>query len=277
MKENKAFLHEAWSEMSTAQLDEALQQELQKENPEAEVVLGIMRVIQDREADYPVEFTEEVSAAWEEYKEKTVPPKKHNRMRTWLVSVAAAAAVICVVVMALPQTVEAESIFDVFFRWTESVFEFFTPGQDNPKPSTEYVFQTDHPGLQQVYDKVTELGVTEPIVPMWVPEGYVLTELKSTQVLNVSKVYATLQRNDNTIILAYRITEDVIASKHEKEDTSVEAYEYMDVHHFIMDNDRNILVTWVADGAECSISTDLGKKEVYKIVKSIYIGDYHEK
>ena len=273
MKENKAFLHEAWSEMSTAQLDEALQQELQKENPEAEVVLGIMRVIQDREADYPVEFTEEVSAAWEEYKEKTVPPKKHTRMRTWLVSVAAAAAVICVVVMAIPQTVGAESIFDVFFRWTESVFEFFTPGQDKPKPSTEYVFQTDNPGLQQVYDKVTELGVTEPVVPMWVPEGYVLTELKITQIANVNKVSALLQLNGDAVLLSYRVSADILTSQHEKEESAVEAYEFFEVCHFIMDNDKNISVTWTVDGAECSISTDLERKDVYNMIRSIYMGE----
>lgn len=273
MKENKTFLHEAWSEMSTAQLDEALQQELQKENPEAEVVLGIMRVLQDREADCPVELTKEVSAAWEEYKEKTVPPKKHTRMRTWLVSAAAAAAVICVVVMAIPQTVGAESILDVFFRWTESVFEFFTPSQDATNPPVEYVFQTDNPGLQQVYDKVTELGITEPIVPMWVPEGYELIELKSTQMPNGSRVYVTLRLNGSSIMLSYQISDEIIPMRYEKEDSAIEAYEYSDVCHFIMDNDQNISVTWTVAGAECSISTDLKREDVYNIIRSIYMGE----
>ena len=43
----------------------------------------------------------------------------------------------------------------------------------------EYVFETDHPGLQQIYDAVVEMGVTEPVVPMWVPEGYDLVEYKA--------------------------------------------------------------------------------------------------
>lgn len=271
----KEFLHKAWSEMSTAQLDEKLQQELRKEKPAEEVVLGIMRILQEREADCPVEITEEIHDAWERYSERRATPKKSDRKRIWFASVAAA-AIICIVVMTVPQTVGAESIFDVFFRWTESVFEFFTPGQDVPKPSTEYVFQTDHPGLRQVYDKVTELGVTEPIVPMWVPESYELIEMKITQIRNISKVYVILQFNDSNIALSYRISADIRASEYEKEDTSVDVYEYMDVHHYIMDNDQNILVTWIADGAECSISTDLEKKEVYKIVKSIYKENYHE-
>lgn len=265
----KEFLHKVWSEMSTPQLDEVLQQELRKENPSEEVVLGIMRILQEREADYPVEITEETHDAWKQYSERTAGPKKTNRKRMWFASVAAA-AVICIVILTIPQTVGAESILDVFFRWTESVFEFFTPGENVPKPSTEYVFQTDNAGLQQVYDKVTEQGVTEPIVPMWVPEGYELSELKCTQVRNGTKVYAILRLNDSNIILSYQLSVEIMSMLYEKEETAVEAYEASDVHHFIMDNDENILVTWTVDGAECSISTDLGKDEVYKMIDSIY-------
>ena len=39
MIENKTFLFNDWSEMSTAQLDVRLQRELKKENPEAEVAV----------------------------------------------------------------------------------------------------------------------------------------------------------------------------------------------------------------------------------------------
>lgn len=269
MKENETFLHKAWSEMPTEQLDEQLQQELQKENPEEEVVLGIMRVIQEREADCSEEITDEVCDAWEKYSEMADSPKKNSRKRMWFVSVAAA-AIICIVSMAIPQTVGAESILDVFFRWTESVFEFFAPGQDATNPPVAYEFQTDHPGLQQVYDKVTELGVTEPVVPMWVPEGYKLIELKSTQMLNGSRVYATFRLNDSSIMLAYQISVEVIPMQYEKENSAVEAYEYANVCHFIMANDENILVTWAVDGAECSVSADLERDDLYKMIDSIY-------
>jgi len=234
--------------------------------------LGIMRVLQEREEDCPVEIPKEIHDAWEQYSERTVAPKKTKRKRMWFMSMAAA-AMICIVFLTIPQTVGAESIFDVFFRWTESVFEFFIPGQDEPRPPTEYVFRTDNPGLQQLYDKVTELGVTEPIVPMWVPEGYELVELKYTQMLNGSKVYAILQLNDSSITISYRISIEIIPMLYEKEDSTVDTYEFLGTSHFIMDNEQNILVTWTVDGAECSLSTDLKREEVHKIVKSIYKGE----
>ena len=231
-----------------------------------------MRVIQEREEDCPVEISEEIHDAWEQYREKTAMPKKTNRKHMWFVSVAAV-AVICIVILAIPQTVGAESILDVFSRWTESVFEFFTPGQHKPKPSTEYVFRTDNPGLQQVYDKVVELGVTEPLVPMWVPKGYMLTELKCTLMRNGTKVHATLQLNDSNITLSYRISTEIMPVLYEKEKTAVEAYEFSEVCHFLMDNDQNVSVTWTTNGAECSISADLERKDIYHIMRSIYEGE----
>ena len=53
------------------------------------------------------------------------------------------------------------------------MFAFFSP--DEPTQAIEeYEFRTEHPGLQEVYDAVAGLGVTEPVVPMWIPEGYTL-------------------------------------------------------------------------------------------------------
>lgn len=265
----KKLLHNGWSEVPTPELDKLLQLELQKEEPNEEVVLGIMRVLQEREAQKTVEVTEDIQDAWERYREKAAKPKKSSRKQVWLVRVAAA-AVIGIVILAMPRTVGAESLLDAFFRWTESIFEFFTPEQDATKPSFEYVFKTDDPGLQQVYDKVTELGAAEPVVPMWLPEGFELTELKTIQMPDGNTVSAFFCTKDGYITLSYRMSADILPSKYEKEESGVEAYETSEVHHLIMNNDENILVTWTVDGVECSINTDLEREKVYKLIDSIY-------
>ena len=265
----KKLLHNGWSEVPTPELDKLLQLELQKEEPNEEVVLGIMRVLQEREAQKTVEVTEDIQDAWERYREKAAKPKKSSRKQVWLVRVAAA-AVIGIVILAMPRTVGAESLLDAFFRWTESIFEFFTPEQDATKPSFEYVFKTDNPGLQQVYDKVTELGATEPVVPMWLPKGFELTELKSIRMSDGDKVYAFFRSNSRSIALSYRISVGIRAFEYEKEGSGVEAYEASEVCHFIMDNGENISVTWTVDGVECCITTDLEKEKVYKLIDSIY-------
>ena len=265
----KNFRHKAWSQMPTQQLDKALQQELRKEDPEEEVVLGILRVLEEREADYPFAIDQKVSDAWDKYRKQTTPAKKSSRRHLWLLC-AAVAAMLCIVLMAVPQTVGAQSVFDVFFRWTESIFEFFTPGQDVPKPTTAYVFQTDHPGLRQVYEEVTAYGETEPVVPMWVPEGYELMEVKTIQMLDGVKIYARLQQEESVIFLTYRVSSEIVVPQHEKEDIDADPYECSGVDHFIVVNDNDISVTWKVDGTECALSTDIEKEGVYKIIQSIY-------
>lgn len=266
----KTLLHNAWSEMPTSELDRQLQLELQKEEPEEEVVLGIMRVLQEREENCAVEVTKDIQDAWNRYHEKTVKPKKKTtRKCKWFIR-AAAVAVFGFVILSIPQTVGAESLLDVFFRWTESVFEFFVPEDEATNPTVEQMFQTEHPGLQQVYDQLSEMGVTEPVVPMWLPEGFELIELKVVSLQKKDKVYAFFCSDDSSITLSYRVSADIRVFEYEKEASGVEAYEPLDVCHFIMDNDGNIQVTWAVDGVKCSINTDIEREEVYKLIDSIY-------
>lgn len=266
----KNSMHETWSELPTPRLDEILQQELRKEEPSEEVVLGILAVIREREEDLSAEVTEDVSEAWERYEEKSISVKMPKRKCLWCMG-AAAAAVICILILTVPRSVEAESIFGAFCRWTESVFEFFTPGEDVTKPSAEYIFQTEHPGLQQVYDQVTALGAEEPVVPMAFPkDGFVLEELKVMPMPDGNRVYADFHCDGEVIMLSYWISEDILPSEHEKENFGVEGYENSNVWHYMMDNGEGMQISWTVKGVECSVNTTLEREEAYQLIDAIY-------
>lgn len=269
MRENETCLDQGWNQLPTEELDQVLQAELEKDRPNEEVVLPILHELEEREKDYPVETTPEVLTILDQFsKHETASKQSRNRHR-WIIGIAAVAASICIVIMAIPRTVGAHSIFDVLFRWTESIFEFFTPGQDVNNPPVDVIFSAENPGLQQLYDKVTELGIEMPVVPMWLPEGFVLSELKEIPMAGGTKVLGKFEQNDLNILISYRISSK-IATKFEKEDISFEVYDFADVSHFILENDKNISVTWTLDGIECSILADIDKENVYAIIKSIY-------
>ena len=135
---------------STEQLDQLLQAELQRVFPDEEVVLPILSELEQREQNLPTQITEDVVAAWRKFEAKTKPIKRRQSSRAWFVSVAA--AVLLLVVMAVPRTVGAESLFDVLIRWTESVLFVSSPEQEATKPVVSYDFETDHEGLQQLYE-----------------------------------------------------------------------------------------------------------------------------
>ena len=270
MREIKTCPDQEWKQLPTEELDKLLQAELEKEYPNEAVVLPILQILEEREKDYPVEETPEVLALLGKLSERAPSSKQVQNKRRWVTAIAAVAAAACIVIMAMPRTVGAESVFDILSRWTSEVFEFFTPNRDKKNPPVEYLFETDNNGLQQLYDEMTELGVIEPVVPMWLPKGFELLNIKVTPLLDDgNKVNAYFRCDDKIISITYRISRD-IAMKFEKEETDVEVYDYADVSHFVMENGNNQSVTWIVDGVECLINANASRDDVYTIIKSIY-------
>lgn len=269
MRENKTCPDQGWQQMPTEELERILQAELEKEHPDEEVVLPILRELEERDKNDPVEMTPEVLKIAEKLSKYEAPSKQSIHKGKCLVGIAAAVAAVCIAVMAIPPTAQAESILDVLFRWTSSVFEFFTPEQEASNPPVEIAFETDHPGLRQLYDKVTELGATELVVPTWLPEGFVLTKLKEAPVAGGTRVFCRFENSTNSISFTYRISSNIF-SKVEKEDADVEVFEFRKVGHFIADNNGNLSVTWTVDGVACVMNTNVPKEHIYTIIKSIY-------
>lgn len=269
MREIKTCLDQEWEQLSTEELDQILQAELEKEYPNEEVVLPILRELEEREKDLPGEKTPEVLEIIEKLSKHETSSKPSIYKRRWLAGIAALAAVVCIVVMALPRTVGAESIFDVLFRWTSSVFEFLTPGREAANPPVEIIFETDNHGLQQLYEKVAEQGVTDPVVPMWLPEGFALSTLNALPAPGGYRVYGEFKKGTDNILITYRISTDIYA-KVEKREAGVELFESSGNNHFIVENNGSFSVMWSVDGVECVINANVTKENIYTIIKSIY-------
>ena len=266
-----ASRREFLKELSTSELDRMLQAELRKETIDDDLVRLVLSVLEDREQDYPVEINEEIAAAAEKFGNSIVAPQIAPARKKWppVLKAASILVVVGMLLFALPQAVQAESFFDLLARWTESVFEFFNPVAERDE-QPEYVFETDHPGLQQIYDAVVEMGVTEPVVPMWVPEGYGLVEAKKYIEPTETIFFAYLSNNKSFIQFNVVVASDGITYQHSKDDEAVEVYESSGVKYYIISNLEKLTVTWIVNKTECTIATDCQDEELYKLLKSIY-------
>lgn len=265
---NTTGLRGVIEQMSTEQLDEMLQHELEKESVDESAVHLIMEVLEKRDQDVPVAINPQVADAWEKY--QTYTPVQHRpklSFRNWSVRIAAAAVVI-VLSFAVPQSAEAEVFWERLSRWTESIFEFFAPG--DKMAEQEYVFKTDNPGLQQVYDAVTALGITDPVIPMWLPEGYELVECKAVEAPTKSFVYACFSDKKNTIILDVAVRNAESPRQYSKDEENAIKYEIADIEHTILHNETWWTAAWTRDRLECAIYIDCHEETLYKILKSIY-------
>ena len=273
MKSNNVASRRAFLEqMPTWELDEMLQDELHKDNIDDALVRLILDVLEEREADHPIENDEEVTAALEKYTAYIdgieVTPAKPTRKWSTVLKVASVLVVVGLLIFVIPQAANAESFFELLARWTDSVFEFFNPSEPNEQP--EYVFETDHPGLQQIYDAVVEMGVTDPVVPMWVPEGYELKEIKIIDSPGAETLFSNMINGDRDIFVTIAVRNEDGSFKYSKDAQNVEVYELDGVDHYVMSNYDEFTATWIINGVECFIAADCQEDAFYKILESIY-------
>ena len=259
-----------FEQLSTGVLDEILQAELRKETPDPEVVTGIMGIIQEREKDMPLVLTDGEKAAWQKYllrrKSRSVKPMKRY---AWPLRAACIVAILGVCLAVFSGQADADGFWNRIARWTDSVIEFFNPGHTGGL-AQEYVFRTEHPGLQQVYDAVTRLGVKSPVVPMWIPEGYELVRCREMNIEKKTTLMAGFQNGTKDITYSVDVFFEDIANRYQKDDAEVKTIEIRGVQFHIVRNYDMWAAVWTVDNIECSISADCREDEIYQILHSIY-------
>ena len=270
MRENMTCLRKELEERSTEQLDNMLQTELQKEQPDENTVLPILQILEDREGGRPVEIGVSARAAWDRFTGSIARANPRKSPLKWISGVAAAAAVVCLALLVIPNNAEADTLFNRLVRITDSVFQFFDPDRNPGDIQREFVFETDNPGLQQLHDKLIELCVTEPVVPMWLPDGYELTELKTVSMSGYEKVAAIFSNGAKTIVIQYNLTEETTATQYEIKNKQVGVYESSGIYHTIVENETNLSAVWEMKGVECLMVADLEKEVLYEVIDSIY-------
>lgn len=269
--DNATWLRTALEGLPTRQLEEMLQEELTREQPNSQNIRLALKILQEREKDDPVEAGPEAEAAWEKYLDDIDEPiYEHSPKGRWALRIASVAAIVILLLAALPQEASARNFFERLISWTDSVFALIGP-EDADNITGEYVFRTDNPGLQQVYDAIVDLGVTQPVVPMWLPEGFELTECKVLENPTKNAVVAVFSDGSGKVRFEINIYSDNITSKYSKDEENVTDIEMAGVSHKITNNDDKWVAIWVRDKYECSILGDCQEDELLRILRSIYI------
>ncbi|MBR4289514.1 MAG: DUF4367 domain-containing protein [Oscillospiraceae bacterium] len=268
--DNVAVLRENLEQMETQQLDEMLHMQLRKDQPDGQLIRMIGSVLRERERDRQPEITPEIQKAWERYQKLTQPPtRKPKSMRSTLVKAASIILVLLILAALLPREAEAESFFDRFIAWTSDVFSLLSPVEKG-KQQDIYEFRTDNPGLQEVYDKVTELGVTIPVVPSWFLDGYVLKSCKITETPTKTYMSVVFTNGELDAVYELNVYNGNLTSAYTKDENIVRILEMNNIEHTLMHNKDLLLAVWEIENIECAINIDCEEDELNRILKSIY-------
>lgn len=271
-KNNQADNQIELEQMSDRQLQELLHKELGNKSLDGDYIRLILKVLKEREPERDLELSENCQTAWDTFKvncvedRKRIDSKPQQKRRSWLLRAATVAAVLTILVFTVPTVSGAENIVEMFSRWTGSIFDLFNPNAVQPS----YVFKTENPGLQQVYDAVKNLGITQPVVPMWIPEGYELTEIKTTNTPTKVKVYAVFAKADDRIVFLLNLYGAEAPYKYETEEAGTRKLEIEEIAHYIERNEDAWVAVWSRDNVQCSLTVDCQEDTLYKVLKSIY-------
>ena len=271
MEFNKPIcLREDLEQMNLGQLNALLRTELSKErrDMDSDFVRKILTTLEGRQSSPDLKPDDTVQAAIDHYREGCeIPPKR--KPNKWFLRIACAAAIAAVVLLALPRA-SGESLFVEFVtRIYEDVVGFFNPAQSDNRMA--YEFQTDNPGLQQVYDSMVELGVTASSVPAWIPEEYKLVEIKKESGPSKYRIVARFEAEEKKIMLTYEIYGIAATHEYHRDDTPVKEYERAGIIHEIYINNEKYMVYWKQENIECSIAADCQEDSLIRILKSIYM------
>lgn len=276
MQENKkTSLRELLEQMPTDQLDDMLQNELDQEHPDGNSVRLILDILREREKDCPVEMTPEIANAWEKYQQDVAQQEEEfsrpKPIRRWVLRIgAAAASLILVLSMFEPVRATAGNLWKIVAGGSDLIFRYENIGEETEAPE-EYVFVTDNPGLQQVYDAVEEeLGVTFPLVNAWFPEEYELAEVFTVDTPAYKGVHARFVSGEKEAFLRYDYMKVDVSPDYDKTFVKVDEKEINGIIHNILTNNGKYIVSWTNGYLKCSIYIDCQEEILNNIIWSIY-------
>jgi hypothetical protein len=282
--------------MSTESLNEILRQDSQMpndENSDMDAIQYILEVIAKREKKDPkLDFTD-VDVAWNRFNENyrssfgdrqslddqslydfneenqmplqdrkpisfTKENRSHRHGRRNLLRFVSVAAVLIFVVFAGSFTVYALG-FDLWgavAQWTKEIFGFTTVSDsDNNIQSTNLL---------------GEYGISEKLIPTWLPDGY---QFDSSDVAQTPKRTTFLLKyvsEESEILITITMLSEPAMSIYEKDGAPIVEYETEGIVHYIMDNNGVANIVWVKENYECSITGNFNVADAKKMIKSIY-------
>ena len=270
MWDKELILQRELEVLSTEQLRTMLHAETDKDVPDDDLVLSILHILEDREPEVPDSGSEKEKAAWKLYRKRIRARRKTGCLQNSRLLRAAIVVLVCCLLFAMvPQQVEADNWWQRLTKWTSDFFGFFREEEETFRIEN-YVFETDNPDLQQVYDAVVELGVAIPAVPMWLPEGYELLELRIEETRIKQYVHARFLFGDKECVLQINVLNGEAAKDYFKNDVDVQEIEKGGTIHNLVNNEDDWIVSWTKDNIECAFAIDCTEDVLYKIIESIY-------
>lgn len=179
------------------------------------------------------------------------------------------AAIICVVLLTFAIVIPSVGFAvgpERFIQWTDDTlsFIFFGTQSDEPitnDPSTSWRY------IRELAETITE----DPLVPQWLPEGYLLDNINIQPLPQNKKLVATFICGDNVLIFdIIPIEAESEICMTEKNISPVDSFEISGQTFYLFSNNKQYICTWNTTDASYCMSGDCLPEDLTKIITSIF-------
>lgn len=199
------------------------------------------------------------------------PAKKHSRRA--LIRILPIAAVLILLFGSVTAQAFGLDIFGAIARWPSEIFHLSSS-------STPYATIRNNPlneGEEAYYDTLEEavetFGITEAIVPKWIPEGFELLSVSATRQSIGTFICADYASSDGYLQIRFREKSESNFSSLEQEGNDVEAHFRGEIKHYLLSDMDRQKALWHNGQLECQVFGNVTRQEIKDIIDSIYEGD----
>ena len=293
-KEKYAYL----DQLSTKELQEILRADVDSPGRgDDEAIFYILEVMEKREQEHPSGSFPDLDACWQEFQTiyhtpegegqslypaedpdeapaGAAPAGKPRRrvLRRWVL--AAALLTLLIASLAIP-VAGYDNLLEMIGHWTSEQFTFMTADREDESgliTDSEDSAETDVGAeLRQV---LQEHGITENVVPTWMPDGFEQTNdifIEEYPEFGVTDFFATFSDGTDTCAVSIvKRSSYVDGNIYEKVSDNPEIYIAGNQNHYIVQNEESIIAAWYIENLECTINTTMSESDLKRAIDSIY-------
>lgn len=113
-------------------------------------------------------------------------------------------------------------------------------------------------------------GVTAEVVPEYMPDGFSLVSVDSSNYTRGIGVFCALTNNNKEILFNYLLIGESSDRVYTKDEAAPEVYTVCGIEHRIFTNEGNYIAVWMNQNIQCEIQGVEDKEELLKMIDSIY-------
>lgn len=268
-----------YDSMSIGELEEILRADAmgpERDDSDVDEILYVMEVLAKKRRQNGIagktaleayqEFQQHYLPMVEEENIESIPSRKATIIPFRRIAAIAASLVFVFTLATSANAFSIKDIWNAVARWAEETFSFSTGVEiSEPKGDSELEYESLQDALAQNHRNCNG-------VPLWIPDGYILTDIRIDR-NPMQETYLAVYSNDDSML---KVSVQSMLSGHpeqiEMSDELVEIYTVSGIDYYLFSNYAQTRAAWVVDFCECYISGELTVEELKEMIDSIEKG-----